>query len=278
LVTGVAPRNRRSYVEWSTLDSYADGHHSLENVLRVRTNENGEFVIPEAPDKRTTLIVKARGYARQVIMPANRPKADENGIVAITRQRSAKLVAVADRNTQLGKLADGVSLSLRSDDGFDHMYQSSGLDDDGTRVYESMAPGEYTVSLYSRNGDTHYPCYSKTVALEAGEETRVKLGKMFGTLTLSGDAPPFSTVRINGSKLPKGPSRFAVHADVDGDFELRGLLPGEYSLRTDTSSASSGYHGDLGPGQTVQLVEDTYVDLRLPATFVNPQATFKLEP
>jgi len=261
IVTGVAPKNRYRYIEWSALDSYADGRHSLKSVLRVKTDEDGEFCVPESPQQKATIIIKADGYARQVIIPLNRPRVDHDGYVEIALVEGATLIAVADRGTQLGKLADGVSLQCQPIDGFNHMFRSSKLDDEGKRSYASMAPGSYTVSLHSGNGNMSYSCYSTTVRLKSGEETQVILGEMFGSLKLSGSASPFSTLRITGSNTEKGPSRFAVHADVDGHFELSGLLPGPYRIVMDTSSASSGYYRGMGGVKTVEITKDTVVDL-----------------
>ena len=156
--------------------------------------------------------------------------ADESGVVSITLQKGAKLIAVADRSTQLGQLADGVSLSFRSDDGFDHMYHSSPIEsrwNTDLRINGSGRLHRLTLQWqreYSLSVPTRRRSRSKQV-----KKRVLNWDRCSAKLTLSGNAPPVfnSEDRRFGIANP-GPGRFAVHTDVDGAFELRGLLPGEY--------------------------------------------------
>ena len=76
VLAGHGAKDRFTYIEWSTMERYADGHHGLENVLWCKTDDDGHFVVPEAHDKLVSLIIKTKGFARTVIPPSKRPKPD----------------------------------------------------------------------------------------------------------------------------------------------------------------------------------------------------------
>lgn len=124
---------------------------------------------------------------------------------------------------------------------------------------DSLAAGEYRVILYKSWSGMMFPCFSRKVSLNPGENQEVKLGAMPGNLRISGVTNPFGFVRIqNTSDADIG--NYAVGADIDGRFELRGLSPGEYSVTVDVSSSSSGYFSDI-PEKRLRLDADTTLDL-----------------
>jgi hypothetical protein len=262
IVAGAAPATGLKYIEWGSLDRYADGYHSLHNVLRVTTDKDGQFIVPEAPGAAATLLILTPGYERRVISPAQRPAADGEGIVTIALAPAASVTAIADRETPFGRAARSVWLTCQTDDDFEHMNWSLPFNEDGECRINSLRAGKYRLTLYFNAGNMSFPCYSKALTLEAGEHKNVRLGQMPGNLRLDGHAGPFNVVTIS----PKSDSdigSFAVQADVDGRFELAGLLPGEYSITLDASSSSAGYHSDM-PSRMILLTEDMEVDLAAP--------------
>lgn len=253
ILTGAAQADRMNYVEWSDLQRYADGYHALENVLCVTTDEEGRFTVPEEPERPTTLIILTSGYERRVIPPWKRPETID-GVLHVALQPAASVTAIALRETQLGAQANGIAISFESDDGFRHMYHSVPLDESGEIHFDSLAAGEYRLTLFLNLRNFGYPCYSRSFTLEPGEHREVTLGDMPGTIRLHGRAGPLSIVRV-WPTFPAEISNFVVQADVDGRFELRDLFPGEYTVSIDNSSAARGYHGS-GRSQTIQLRED----------------------
>ena len=83
---------------------------------------------------------------------------------------------------------------------------------------------------------------------------------MLGDISLSGVASPFATISIRNQGEPEGPNNFAVHADIDGAFRIDGLLSGDYSIRVDNTSASSGFMGGRRENK-LTLEADTEIDL-----------------
>ncbi len=254
---------QRVYVEWSTLDSYADGHHCLTNVLRVKTDEDGGFVIPESPGQPVCLIVRAPGFAPRVVMPDRRPQPDAQGSVVIELEKGASMTVVVDRETQLGEHARGVSISTQAvnllDDGVDHMWGSRTLADQADSItYTSLWPGDYVVSISAWSGSGTQSRCNRSVTLEEGDAKRVVVGPTGGSLTLSGIAAPFSVVTIGD---------FSVKADVDGYFSLRDLPAGDYIVTAaQPTSAVAAYLGrQPSLRKEVRLEEDTHVELTPPA-------------
>ena len=262
ILTGHAKEGGYTYIEWSSFEDYADGNHCLDNVLWCTTDEEGHFVVPEAPAMPVSLLIKTPGLARTVVSPENRPKADPaTGIHTIQVSRGTNLTLLADRGTQLGSIATGASVQFRSDDGFEHMYHGEDFDERGERVFDSLAPGEYDVILYSDIGSANYPVYSKRITLKAGEDQRIKLGQMPGSLTISGTTSPFATIQVSHRQPRKGPNHFAVHADIDGEFELGGLVPADYSVSVSHHMSARGFVG-RARRQSVDLKRDLRIELR----------------
>lgn len=254
IVAGVAKDNGFNYIEWVNLDSYADGHHGLENVIRVTTDVDGRFTVPEEPDRPVSLVILTPEYERTIVPHWKREELDDDGLLPVSLRPAASATAIALRETQLGGQANALAIMFQSDEGFEHMYHSTELDEDGRLHFDSLAPGEYHFSLYLSLRGTSYPCYTKVFTLEAGEHQDILLGDMPGTLRIHGKADPFVMVSVRPT-FPAEITGFAVQADVDGNYEVLDLFPGEYDVRVDNYRASSGYHID-GPAQTVQLSED----------------------
>lgn len=268
IVTGVAKENGFYYVEWEDLDSYADGHHGLENVLRVTTDEDGRFTAPEEPNRPATLVVLTPDYERRIIPPWKLPKAGDEGVLDIALQPAASATAIVLRETQIGAIANAVAISHESDDGFEHMYFPTPLDESGKLQFDSLAAGEYRLSLYLRLRTMSYPCYTKSFTLEPGEHKDVLLGDMPGTLRLHGTADPLALVQVRPT-FPTEIGSFAIQADVDGNYELRDLFPGEYNVSVDNYRASSGFRVD-GRSQTIELTDD--MELMLASPLFNPES------
>ena len=143
IVAGVAKDNGFNYIEWATLDSYADGHHGLENVIRVTTDQDGRFTVPEEPDRPVSLVILTPEYERSIVPHWKREELDGDGLLPVALRPAASATAIALRETQLGGQANALAIMFQSDEGFEHMYHSTALDEDGQLHFDSLAPGEY---------------------------------------------------------------------------------------------------------------------------------------
>jgi hypothetical protein len=262
IVAGFAPQR---VVEWDKVDRYADGrysrdepHYLLENVLHVTTDEAGRFTIPEEPGAPSTLVVAATGHAFRVIPPEQRPMPDANGVVSFALQPAASVTAIALRDTPLGATADAVTLEYVSNDGFEHRRPSLKFDEANRVSIDGLAPGDYRLVLSLDASDATFPSYSKRFTLATGEHKEVPLGDMPGALRLSGNIGPFNVITVHANFLADH-RHFAVTADIDGRFQLDGLLPGEYIVKVDRNSALDDHRLEEGE-RSIQLTESMELD------------------
>jgi hypothetical protein len=233
----------------------------LHNVLRVVTDADGRFTVPESPEYRAVLVFRPEGYEWRVIRPSERPDAGADGVCRIAVQPESVIEAIVLRETQLGASADYLSLYVTSPNGVEHMFGQLEPDESGRITIPGLAAGEYRLVLMDNQRNFGFPCYTKRVTLAAGERQEVFLGDMPGTLTLSGQADPFAMVRIS-PEFDAEISGFSVMADVDGRFTISDLFPGRYTVSTDTSSASHGSIRHSARSETIDLTDNQDVDLR----------------
>lgn len=272
VLSGTVRDGRRLHFEWGEFERYADARYSLENVLLIDSDDNGRFTISEPADARTLLFVLADGYVRRYLTPRMRPEPGADGILRIELQPAVSVTANVLRNTPFGEAADSVHIGRVIDNVQEYLesgrlnesYETVPVDDSGSVVFDSLGPGTYRLSLGSRIRGLSFPCYSKIVTISEGGDNEVLLGDMPGTLRLFGIADPFAVIFVDPT-FPAEISSFAIQADVDGNYELRDLFPGEYDVRVDTSSSSSGNVFTRKP-TTIQLTEDT----ELPLVTVRP--------
>lgn len=272
VVTGLSKKSGWNYIEWSNLNSYADGHHALENVLRLTSNADGRVTVPEG-DEPVTLIIHTSGYARAIVTPTLRPDPNDAGLVPIRLQPGASIHGVAVPGSRLSQQADGVSLHFVSTDRFDHMFHGLKRDEKGGCLIDSLAAGDYFVTLMHSDGNMSTSCWTKKITLKAGEKRTVPLGEMTGSLTLSGRTSPFTQVRItrkpsvstgdaNPTRDADSVANVATISDVDGYFELDHVEPGTYEtevgglrrFRRQLLATSN-----KGPAE-IALTKDTHID------------------
>lgn len=272
VVTGISKKSGWNYVEWSDLKNYADGHHALEYVLRVTSNAEGRITVAEG-EEPATLLILAAGYARMVVTPALRPDPNEAGVIPIPLPPAASIRGVAVPDSRLSQQADGVSLHFASTDRFDHMFHGLKRDQNGECLIDSLAAGDYFLTLMHSEGNMSTSCWTKKITLKAGEHVKVPLGEMIGTLTVSGRTSPFTQIRLTPKPNPyvvnldltkRKPeiTSVATISDVDGYFEFDHVETGAYQVELgglDRHSYRIWLGGAKGPSEIV-LTKDTHID------------------
>ncbi len=236
VLTGVSKKSGWNYVEWNDFKSYADGYHSLENVLHLVTDSDGRITLPEGLEQ-STLFILAAGYGRLAIAPKRRPDPDEKGLVRIQLEPAATILAIRDPNSRFREPDEQLYLHLETSDDFEHMFHSL-RGEEGKWFVDSLAPGTYQVGVTHSIGGASTACWLKTMTLKAGQHVDLLLSEMTGKLTLSGRTTPFTDVSLSPKRDPKGVGDLkndvtviATISDVDGYFELNGLHPGFYDVR-----------------------------------------------
>src|SRR5207249_6239991 len=136
------------------------------------------------------------GYARLVVTPRLRPAPNDAGLVQIPLKPAASIHGVAVPGSRLSQQSDGLSLHIDRADGFDQMFHGLKWDEKGECLIDSLAAGDYYLTLMHSVGNTSTSCWTKKITLKAGERLTVPLGEMTGTLTFSGRTSPFTQVRI----------------------------------------------------------------------------------
>lgn len=272
VVTGVSKTSGWNYVEWNDLKNYAEGHHGLETVLHLVADSEGRITVPEGQDP-STLIVLMAGYGRRVITPAQRPEPDDSGLTGIQLEPAATIHATRAPNSRISQQGDdNVYLDFRSSDGFDNMFHSLRLNENGECFIDSLAPGKYQVGLMHSDGAASTACWLKSINLKAGQHVELPLGEMTGTLTVSGRTTPFTDVSLRPKPNLTGVEVnqtdigvVATISDIDGYFELNGLHSGIYAIEQGRlSNAGRGFGSHLGPSQKgpaeLFLAVDTHID------------------
>lgn len=236
VLTGVSKKSGWNYVEWNDFKNYADGYHSLENVLHLVTDSDGRITLPEGLEP-STLFILAAGYGRLAIAPKRRPDPDEKGLVRIQLEPAATIRAIRDPNSRFRNPDEQLYLHVESSDDFEHRFHSL-RGEEGKWFVDSLAPGTYHVGVTHSIGGASTACWLKTIMLKAGQHVDLLLSEMTGKLTLSGRTTPFTDVSLSPKRDPKGVGGLkndvtviATISDVDGYFELNGLHPGFYDVR-----------------------------------------------
>lgn len=266
VVAGLSEDNAWNYVEWNDLGSYADGHHGLKDVVRITTDAEGRFSLPEG-ETAATLLILTPGYARKIVTPQQRPGRDKRTIVAIPLTRSASIRGIMAKDSRLSRTASGVSLNAASVNGFEQMFHGLTLDANGECLIESLAAGEYYISLNHSDGNMSTACWYKKIKLAAGESKIVQLGEMTGNLTLRGKTAPFTDVSLTRKPSANDPQDtesllgVATISDVEGNFEINQLEVGKYAIELGRlQSVGGGFLlAGIGPAE-IELSQDTYVD------------------
>lgn len=272
VVTGISKKTGWNYMEWHNLKDYADGSHGLEMVLHMVTDAEGRITVPEG-DEPKTLVIFTPGYARTIVTPLLRPDPDSTGLMQIPVAPAAVILGVQAAGSPISVGQGGVSLHYFATDGFEHMFHNLTQDENGECRIDSLAAGEYLVMLQHSDGNMSTSCWTKKIALKAGEQRQLPLGEMTGSLTLSGRTTPFTDIQI--TRKPNLPGidvaelddkstvlNLATIADIDGYFEFQHVEPGAYTVEIGRFDRfGGGFRFGLGNGPTqLLLVEDTHVD------------------
>jgi hypothetical protein len=260
VLSGFVGQRQNAYIEYESLSEYADGHHCLSNVLRVTTDADGRFIIPEAPDQPVCLILQRKGYELLAIKDDKRPAAGNDGVATIPLHRESRLTAVAIRETPIGAIAKNATLHFHGDDGFDHFARKRPLDDDGRATFSALPAGDYSLMIDIPSENFGFTGVRKRVSVNAGQRRAVLLGSLPGTIQLRGRGQPFTVLQF----VPKFESEIAligVELDVDGEFDVNHLEPGEYQVLINVSSASAGMNSHV-EAMELNLTEDKTIQLR----------------
>ena len=270
VVTGISKKTGWNYIEWHSLKDYADGSHGLEMVLHMVTDVEGRITVPEG-DEPKTLVIFTPGYARAIITPLLRPDPDATGLIQIPVEPAAVILGIAAPDSQISPGQGGVSLHYFATDGFEHMFHNLAQDEQGMCRIDSLAAGDYLVMLQHSDGNISTSCWTKKITLKAGEQRKLPLGEMTGSLTLSGRTTPFTDIQI--TRKPNLPGvdvagledkssvlSVATIADIDGYFEFQHVEPGAYTVEFRRLNRIF-YFRVYGKGpKELLLVEDTHVD------------------
>jgi protocatechuate 3,4-dioxygenase beta subunit len=257
VLAGTYGEKRYKYVEWSSFDSYADGHHSLVDVQRDVSDAEGRFAIAEgaAPN---VLVVVADGYERRVVMPGDRPASRGDGTTEFRLEPEARFVGsvalspAARKDVTVQVYQDGIG-------GIEHMHPHVKLDEEGRFESGGLGPGAYRLVLYDHEAGFGFPRWSCRMQIGAGETKEVVLGKMPGEFSLAGSTAPFTRIGMSpGFETEYG--SFGVTADADGRYRFEGLLPGKYRVDIGANSASSGSH--VNTHSEIEVKGDMAHDIR----------------
>ncbi len=256
------PTQSWKYVEWSSFASYADGHHQLNDVQHASTDSEGRVVFPEGEIPHS-LVIFHPGYARTIVLPQERDSLmTDDGTLRIELAPESRInghiVMGPIPGTTFGIQVQALS-GLQE---VDEMYHNEGdANDAGEFTIDRLRGGRYRLSVMLNTSSFGYPIWSTEVDLLDVQELDVELGGPVGPYTLSGQATPFSLIRLS-PEAPDATHYFGGYTDADGHCEITGLPAGSYHVTIDINSAVRGTRLDWR--DTVQIDGDTELDLSRP--------------
>ena len=255
---------------WESFEHNLDEDHDVHFARLLTSDSNGRFSFPERPGA-STLIIRAPGYPRSIVIPEQRPKPDQDGITRI----SLNFGGIIEGITSGG--FDTVTLYQRSTDYIWYPINKIPIDADGRFRMDSVAAGEHRLLLKKTTAKQSHVSYEIDMDVQAGECAGIRVNRQPGPLKLTGRTRPFSGVTLR--RIPTLDSvntgeeaitsaletiETKAKADVDGYFEMDSLNPGVY--RFECQSFNYFIHYPMGmislktPSE-LHLYEDTHIDV-----------------
>jgi hypothetical protein len=252
------PTQGWKYIEWSSFESYADGHHQLNDVQHVLTDADGRATFAEG-DVPHTLVIFHPGYARMIVLPQERESLTaDDGTLRIELAPESRI----NCHIVLDPIPGGTyGVQIQSLSGLqevEEMYHGEGrANDDGEITIDRLRGGRYRLSIMLHVAQSGFPIWSTDVDLLDVEKLDVELGAPAGPHILSGVSQPFAFVSL--SRQDGGtPNNFGTYADCDGRYAIAGLPAGSYRVGISVHSGVSGTH--LNWQDSVEIAGDTQKD------------------
>lgn len=209
-----------SYFEWNDFDRYTDGHHSLDYVQHVTSDDGGEawFAEPIAGVQRV-LIGFADGYQRFMLSLGAAERDPATNPVTVSLHREAVVTGLVSSGPDPAA-GERVKIAGAKRHDMEPWYPGIKTDDRGRYRVGGLAPGSYRLWA---NG-----CF-KRIELGPSESIEVNLGADIGDIKLHGTAPAGAAITLRPEFEWEYQSLSAV-ADEDGRYELSGLRAGRYKV------------------------------------------------
>ncbi len=252
------PTQSWKYIEWSNFESYADGHHQLNDVQHVLTDAAGRATFSEG-EVSHTLVIYHPGYARTIVLPQERESLmTEDGILRIELPPESRITGRIVLDPVHGETFGIQVQAVSGLQEVEEMYHGEGtVNEAGEFVIDRLRGGRYRLSVMRNVAGSGFPIWSTEVDVLDIEEIAVELGAPAGPHTLSGQSQPFvhiTLVKMDGST----PNNFGGYANADGHYEIAGLPEGSYTVWI---AVFSGVHGtNLDWQDSVEIAGDTARD------------------
>jgi protocatechuate 3,4-dioxygenase beta subunit len=204
---------------------------ALDNVEQVETGPDGSFAVTEG-ERPGRLLIRAPGYERAAILPAERERFVSGGVLRIGLRGGASIVGTYYRSREPEPDAE---IYLQRIDGETHTFERVRTDAAGRYEWSGLAPGAYKLGAVTATGPVKSLVLERELRLGPREHKTVDLGGDLGPYALSGE------VRERGRPvhqvLVKVEARFAWHyrylealTDAEGRYRVDGLREGEYEV------------------------------------------------
>ena len=203
----------------------------LDNAEQVETRRDGSFAVIEG-DRPATLLIRAPGYERAAILPAERGRFVQSGVLRVGLRGGASVVGTYYLRREAQASAE---VYLRRIDGTTQNLERVTTDAAGRYEWSGLAPGAYKLGAVTASSSRRRVVLEREFELGPRERKTVDLGGDLGPFSLSGEVSERGRP-VHGA-LVKVEARFAWHyrhletlTDPDGRFEIHGLPAGEYEI------------------------------------------------
>ena len=217
------------------------------------TDDAGQFYFKHLPAGEYAIVASSSGGGARHKVVLGEDEHQQGILLAFAEGRNVRGVIRGLRPEHLQRTFVGLQTRGQAEQGSAHFQARP--DQRGAYVFNSVPPGPARLSVYSESRQLY-----KAIDVPADQDLAFDLVfppgvRLSGRVTQGGE-PAQKTIRVQPPHFDRGP-RYQVAASQDGQYEIEGVVPGEYRL-----SADEDFHRQISiASDTVLNIDIALVEL-----------------